>query len=92
MSETRTVELLIVNKLGLHARAAAKFVTTASRFESEITVRRDGREVNGKSIMGVMMLAASRGTSIVITASGHDEDEAATSLEELVQGRFGEEE
>jgi phosphocarrier protein len=85
-------EVTIVNKLGLHARAAAKLVTLASSFSSEIDISRNGQSVNGKSIMGVMMLAASRGTSIVITASGHDEDEAATSLEELVQGRFGEEE
>jgi phosphocarrier protein len=90
MSETRTVELLIVNKLGLHARAAAKFVTTASRFESEITVRRDGREVNGKSIMGVMMLAAARGTTVEVTASGPDAQEALEALHALVDDRFGE--
>jgi len=85
-------EVIIVNKLGLHARAAAKLVTLASSFSSEIDISRNGQSVNGKSIMGVMMLAASRGTSIVITANGHDEDEAANSLEELVRDRFGEKE
>jgi len=85
-------EVIIVNKLGLHARAAAKLVTLASSFSCNIDISRDGQTVNGKSIMGVMMLAASRGTSIVITTSGHDEDEAASSLEELVQDRFGEKE
>jgi phosphocarrier protein HPr len=85
-------EVTIVNKLGLHARAAAKFVTLASSFSSDIDISRDGQTVNGKSIMGVMMLAASRGTNIVIRASGHDEDVAAASLEELVQNRFGEKE
>jgi phosphocarrier protein len=85
-------EVIIVNKLGLHARAAAKFVTLASSFNSEIDISRDGQTVNGKSIMGVMMLAASRGSSIVIRVNGHDEEEAAASLEELVQNRFGEQE
>ena len=85
-------EVIIVNKLGLHARAAAKFVTLASSFSSDIDISRDGQTVNGKSIMGVMMLAASRGSSIVIRANGHDEEEAAASLEELVRNRFGEQE
>ena len=85
-------EVTIVNKLGLHARAAAKFVTLASSFSSDIDISKDGQTVNGKSIMGVMMLAASRGTNIVIRASGHDEDVAAASLQELVQNRFGEKE
>ena len=85
-------EFEIVNKLGLHARAAAKLVNEASRFGAEITVRREGRSANAKSIMSVMMLAASRGTNIVIRATGHDEDVAAASLEELVQNRFGEKE
>lgn len=84
--------ITIVNKLGLHARAAAKFVTVASAFTCDIEIEKAGQKVNGKSIMGVMMLAASRGTSIVITANGHDEDEAANSLEELVRDRFGEKE
>jgi phosphocarrier protein len=83
-------QVIIVNRLGLHARAAAKFVTLASSFSSEIGVSKDGQTVNGKSIMGVMMLAASRGTSLVITTRGDDEDTAVIQLEELVQEKFGE--
>lgn len=83
-------DITIINRLGLHARAAAKFVNTASRFQSEIYLARDGREVNGKSIMGVMMLAASQGTNLVVTATGEDENEALEALEGLVQERFGE--
>ena len=75
---------------GCHARAAAKFVTLASSFSSEIDVSKDGQTVNGKSIMGIMMLAASKGTSLVITTRGNDENDAAVQLEELVQGKFGE--
>ncbi|HAJ91221.1 MAG TPA: HPr family phosphocarrier protein [Gammaproteobacteria bacterium] len=82
----------IVNKLGLHARAAAKFVTAASAFESNVDIEKNGQKVNGKSIMGVMMLAASRGTELIIIASGNDEVEAADSLENLVAERFGEQE
>lgn len=83
-------EITIINKLGLHARAAAKFVNLASQFESEIMLERDGRRVNGKSIMGVMMLAASRGTTLKLSASGDDEEQAVRQLEELVMDRFGE--
>lgn len=82
----------IVNRLGLHARAAAKLVTTASSFSSEIDLSKNGQHVNGKSIMGVMMLAASRGTELVIHASGEDEKEAVNSLEKLIADRFGENE
>ena len=82
----------IVNKLGLHARAAARFVTLASSFASEIKVARNGQEVNGKSIMGVMMLAASRGTDITLVASGVDEQAAIEKLAELIEQRFGEDE
>lgn len=82
----------ITNKLGLHARAAASFVQTASAFESEINVVHNGREVNGKSIMGIMMLAAGKGSSIEIVANGRDEDEALDSLEGLILNRFGEDE
>lgn len=82
----------IINKLGLHARAAAKFVTVASSFSSEIDIAKDGQKVNGKSIMGVMMLAASRGTELVIMVNGSDETEAADSLESLVAECFGEQE
>ena len=80
----------IVNKLGMHARAAARFVTLASGFESEIQVVRGDREVNGKSIMGVMMLAAGKGVSIELVADGPDEQEALDQLEALVNDRFGE--
>ena len=82
----------IINKLGLHARAAAKLVTAASAFSSDIDITKNGQKVNGKSIMGVMMLAASRGTELIIMASGADEVEAADSLEDLVADRFGEQE
>jgi len=82
----------IVNKLGLHARAAAKFVTTASSYSSEVDISRDGQRVNGKSIMGVMMLAASRGTELIIMTQGADEVEAAESLVNLIEDRFGERE
>lgn len=82
----------IVNKLGLHARAAAKFVTTASSFASNIDVAKNGQRVNGKSIMGVMMLAASRGTELIIITSGDDEKEAADSLAQLIADKFGEHE
>jgi len=82
----------IVNKLGLHARAAAKFVTLASSFASDVRLARNGQEVNGKSIMGVMMLAASRGSDITLIASGDDESQAIDKLSELVEQRFGEDE
>ena len=83
-------ELLIVNRLGLHARAAAKFVSTASRFASDIQVERNGQRVNGKSIMGVMMLAASQGTRIQLWINGEDENQAGEALKSLVADRFGE--
>ncbi len=82
----------IINKLGLHARAAAKFVTTAASFASNIDVAKNGQRVNGKSIMGVMMLAASRGTELIIITSGEDEQEAADSLAQLIADKFGERE
>lgn len=82
----------IINKLGLHARAAAKFVTTAASFSSSVDLSRDKQRVNGKSIMGVMMLAASRGTELIIMTQGIDEVEAADSLVKLVADRFGEQE
>ncbi|WP_438971398.1 HPr family phosphocarrier protein [Methylophaga sp.] len=80
----------IINKLGLHARAAAKFVTTASNFESDIKVSRDGRTVNGKSIMGVMMLAAAKGTEITVNAEGNDAPDALSAIENLINDFFGE--
>lgn len=84
-------DVAIVNKLGLHARAASRLVTEASRFDSDIRVAKDGREVSGKSIMGVMMLAAARGARLRITAEGDDAEAALDALEELIRDRFGEE-
>jgi len=83
------IQLLIRNQLGLHARACALFVKTASRFRSEVMVSRDDLEVNGKSIMGVMMLAAEEGSTITVRASGEDEREVLEALRELVDGKFG---
>ena len=84
-------ELLIVNKLGLHARASALFVKTSSRFGSDIKLAREGVEVNGKSIMGIMMLAASKGSSVRLTVDGVDESEAFQTISELIANGFGEE-
>lgn len=81
----------IVNKLGLHARAAAQFVEAANKFGADIFVEKDGQEVNGKSIMGVMMLAAGCGSKIVIKASGVDAKNAIAVLQALIDGKFGEE-
>jgi len=83
-------ELEIVNKLGLHARASVKLTQTAGRFSSEIWLTRNGRRVNAKSIMGVMMLAAARGTTVLLEVDGPDEENALQALEELVASRFGE--
>jgi len=83
-------KILIVNKLGLHARASAKFVSLASEFNAEILLRRNGQEVNGKSIMGIMMLAAGKGSELELCAKGKDEREAFEALSALVQERFGE--
>jgi len=82
----------IINKLGLHARAAAKFVQTASCFGCEIYLKHGSREVSGKSIMGVMMLAVGMGTKIEIIAHGGDENQALDALENMVLDRFGENE
>ncbi|HEY5603789.1 MAG TPA: HPr family phosphocarrier protein [Gammaproteobacteria bacterium] len=83
-------QLTIINKLGLHARAAAKFVSLASSFDSDIYVAKDGKTVNGKSIMGVMMLAASQNSQITVSASGRDEKLALEKIQHLVTARFGE--
>ena len=80
----------IVNKHGLHARPAAEMVKAASKFKSDITISRDDLEVNGKSIMGVMMLAAEYGATITLRASGADADDALDALSALVAARFGE--
>ncbi|HXY29855.1 MAG TPA: HPr family phosphocarrier protein [Gemmatimonadaceae bacterium] len=83
-------EVRIVNKNGLHARPAAEIVKLASKFESEITMVRDELEVNGKSIMGVMMLAAEFGAILVVRAQGPDAEQAVTAIAELVARKFGE--
>lgn len=80
----------ITNELGLHARAAAQFVKIASRFASEILVKKDSREVNGKSIMGILMLAAAKGSQISVTAIGDDAPEAVAALQTLIENKFGE--
>lgn len=81
----------IVNELGLHARAAAKFVECTGHFESSFVIRKDGKEVDGKSIMSVMMLAASIGSILEIQVSGEDENEAFKALQTLINDKFGEE-
>lgn len=85
-------EIEIINKLGMHARAAAKFVTLAQTFKSDIKVARNGHEVNGKSIMGVMMLAAAKGTTIELIIEGEDEHQAHEHLVNLINNRFDEDE
>ena len=85
-----TRQCVIRNRLGLHARAAAKFVHTATKYVSQIRVSRDGRAMDGKSIMGILLLAAGPGATIVITADGPDEVEAAETLCHLVEAGFGE--
>ena len=80
----------VVNQLGMHARAAAKFVHLAARYQSHITVARESREMDGKSIMGLLLLAAARGTTITISAEGADEREAVEGLSALVASGFGE--
>jgi phosphocarrier protein HPr len=84
------IEVTIVNRLGLHARAAAKFVHLAGAFVSRVTVAKDGTRVDGKSILGLLTLAASKGTKLHLTIQGDDENEAGAQLAELVRSRFGE--
>ncbi|NKB90061.1 MAG: HPr family phosphocarrier protein [Acidobacteria bacterium] len=84
-------ELEILNKLGLHARAAAKFVRRASEFDCDIQVGKDAMTVNGKSIIGVLLLAAPQGSHILVSTDGSDEDDAMNALVQLVATRFGEE-
>ncbi len=83
-------ELEIVNKLGLHARASVKLTQTAAQYKSEIWLSRNGKRVNAKSIMGVMMLAAARGSTVLLEADGPDESHALEALAQLVAARFGE--
>ncbi|MBT9372781.1 HPr family phosphocarrier protein [Rhizobium sp. CSW-27] len=91
MSSSLTRELLIINKRGLHARASAKFVQTVSGFNAEINVSKDGMTVGGTSIMGLMMLAASPGCTIEVSASGVEAEAALEALTRLIADRFGEE-
>jgi phosphocarrier protein HPr len=85
-----TAEFIIVNRLGLHARAAAQLVQTANRFLSEVTITRDGQEVNGKSIMGLLMLAAPCGSIITVSVSGEDAEQALKAIGEMINDGFGE--
>ncbi|MES9993456.1 MAG: HPr family phosphocarrier protein [Candidatus Thiodiazotropha sp.] len=84
-------EVEIINKLGLHARAAAKLVSCANSFASHVYLNRNGQRVNGKSIMGVMMLAANQGSTLILEIDGSDEQEAMQALTSLINERFGEE-
>jgi phosphocarrier protein len=83
-------DIPIINRLGLHARPAAMFVRIASRYRSEVWVAKEGEEVNGKSIMGLMMLAAGQGSTLHVRCEGPDADEAMEELEELIKARFNE--
>ena len=85
-------EVEIVNKLGLHARASAKLTQLAGSFQSEVWLARNGRRVNAKSIMGVMMLSAAKGSKVVVETSGDDEEEALSALVQLIEQKFGESE
>jgi phosphocarrier protein len=84
-------ELVVSNKLGLHARPAAMFVRVANRFSSDIIVEKDGEEINGKSIMGLMLLAAGCGSRLKVTATGSDANDLVVALEELIARKFDEE-
>ena len=85
-------DLLIENKLGLHARAAAQIVKAASGFSSKILLSKDGVEVDGKSIMGLLMMAAARGSTVLVSIEGDDEDRALEAMEKLFKDKFGEKE
>ncbi|MBN2179710.1 MAG: HPr family phosphocarrier protein [Deltaproteobacteria bacterium] len=89
MREIRT--FILKNELGLHARAAAMMVTVASKYKADIILERDGREVEGKSILGILTLACPKGSSIIVKAEGEDALDAVNELEELVEKKFGEE-
>ncbi len=90
MSLSSHAEVEIINKLGLHARAAAHFVQTASQFQSEIYLTKDDKKVNGKSIMGILMLAAAKGSIVTVEAEGPDAEEGVEALLTLINNRFGE--
>jgi len=83
-------EITIVNRLGLHARPSAMFVKVCNRFKSEVWVEKDGEQVNGKSIMGLMMLAAGQGSKLLVTCEGPDAERALQEIEALIAGRFDE--
>lgn len=83
-------EIEIVNKLGLHARASAKLTQLASRFQSDVHIARSGRRVNAKSIMGVMMLAAGKGSSVIVDTEGERADEALQTILDMIANKFGE--
>jgi phosphocarrier protein len=83
-------EITIINRLGLHARPAAMFVRIASRYRSEIWVEKEGEQINGKSIMGLMMLAAGQGSKLLIRCEGADAEKAMEEIEELIQNKFNE--
>ena len=87
-----TQNITIINKLGLHARAASKLVNLASQFGSNVTLQNKGNNVNAKSIMGVMMLAASKGTEMVLEVEGEDEEDCSSAIVELINNRFDEDE
>lgn len=90
MKDIQEIKLTILNELGLHARAATMFVQAASKYDSDVTVSKDGREVNGKSIMGVLTLVASKGSEIRVRAEGPEAKLVIAALSELVASRFGE--
>ncbi len=85
-------KITIKNKLGMHARAAVKFVNVANRFKSSVKIEKDGNEIDGKSILGILTLAAVQGTEIVLKVSGKDEDKALSALLELINNKFLEKE
>ena len=89
--QTSSHVFTILNDKGLHARASARFVEVVEKFESEVIVEKDGLEASGSSIMGLLMLAASKGTSIKVTLNGNDAEELVLALEELINSKFGEE-
>ena len=88
----KSATIPIINKLGMHARASAKFVTLAAQIKSDVTLGRNGQHANGKSIMGIMMLAAGKGSQVDLTVDGDDEHQAIEALCALIESRFGEDE
>ncbi len=88
----KTIKITIINKLGLHARASAKFVSTAAKYQSQIDVTKDSKTINGKSIMGVMLLAANKGSELILNIDGPDEDAMEKALVDLINNYFGEDE